>query len=114
MGKITSLKESGLSPNSLSDRKLASVNCSVISGARKEIHIARNPKARISDLPWRGWLAIFETLFVPPPLRFAEGQQRDYEGQYPAEACRAICLSSRALARLSYNIRSTDLEMTLT
>ena len=79
---------------------MASVNCTVISGARKEIHIACNPKARISVGPWLGSLPIFGTFFMPSPLGFAGGRQRNYEKQCPAEACSAICLSIRALTRL--------------
>jgi hypothetical protein len=50
-------------------------------------------------------------IVFPSPLRLAEGQQADYEEQYPAEDCYAICLPFRSLASLSKNFRSTNLEM---
>jgi hypothetical protein len=54
--------------------------------------------------PHRGFL-------FPPPLRFAEVNRGEFGEQYPADACGAICLSFRALVRLSQNIRSTNWEM---
>jgi hypothetical protein len=48
-----------------------------------------------------GGSLILRTFLFPPPLRFAEGKEgRDGE-HYPADACGAIWLSFRALARLS-------------
>jgi len=56
-------------------------------------------------------LVISSKFSLPAPLRFAEGQKEGYGQQYPADACSAICLSFRGLARLSGNIRSTNLEL---
>jgi hypothetical protein len=54
---------------------------------------------------------ISSSFLFPPPLRFAEGQKGGYGYQYPADACGAICLTFRGLAKLSENFRSTNLEM---
>jgi hypothetical protein len=85
--------------------------CGVIPGPRKASHIACNHEAHITPWWWRGIRYFHRTLLFPPPLRFAEAPQSGYGRQYPADACGAICLAFRGLAKLSGNIRSINLEM---
>jgi hypothetical protein len=46
---------------------------------------------------------LIEDFFSRPPLCFAEVKRGEFGKQYPADACGAICLSFRALVRLSQN-----------
>jgi hypothetical protein len=45
----------------------------------------------------------------PPPLCFAEVKRGQFGEQYPADACGEICLSIRALVKLSKNILIDEL-----
>jgi hypothetical protein len=47
---------------------------------------------------------LIEDFFSGPPLRLAEVNRGEFGEQYPADACGAICLSFRALGKLSQNI----------
>jgi hypothetical protein len=47
---------------------------------------------------------LIEGFFSRSPLCFAEVKRGEFGEQYPADACGAICLSFRALVRLSQNI----------
>jgi hypothetical protein len=71
--------------------------------ARQIRRLKRLPKISLS-LAVAGGSAISQSFLLKSPLRLAEGQQRGYGKQYPADACGAICLSFRALARLSLKI----------
>jgi hypothetical protein len=54
---------------------------------------------------------LIEGFFFRPPLRFAEVNRGEFGEQYPADACGAICLSFRALVKLSRNTGSTNWEL---
>jgi hypothetical protein len=53
---------------------------------------------------WRGVLLFLRSFLITPPLRFADGKRGFMENRYPADACGAICLSFRALGKLSTEI----------
>ena len=58
-----------------------------------------------------GFCYFSEAFFSGPRCALRMGGSEFMESEYPADACGAICLSFRALARLSSNIGSTNLEM---
>ncbi len=90
------------------------LKCPVILGSRKKSHFACNHEALIYPSLWRGWICYSSEAFLWHPSCALRMTGRESTGRgYPADACGAICLSFRALGKLSLKIWPTNLEMNL-
>jgi hypothetical protein len=95
----------------LKTKELVFSEIPVISWARKKSHLARNHGSYLSQ-PVAGESVLYSSLTDSAPRCALRMTSRGFmEGGSPADACRAIWLSFRALGRLSAKIRSKNLEM---